>query len=105
MGVEASLQGIQAEYISAVGTSEQTSQKCTSTESKSVSLSLLSLQANVSILSRMVSFMTIWRDVQAEKVKRRKQWKSVHVPGLDGAYVLGRGRETTCVGGYRSGNR
>jgi hypothetical protein len=37
----------------------------------------------------MVSFMTIWRDVQAEKVKRRKQWKSVRVPGLDGGYVLG----------------
>ena len=43
----------------------------------------------------MVSFMTIWRDVQAkaQKVKRRNQWKRVRVLGLDGAYVLGWGEK------------
>jgi transposase-like protein len=43
----------------------------------------------------MVSFMTIWRDVQAEaqKGKRRNQWKRVRVLGLDGAYVLGWGEK------------
>jgi hypothetical protein len=43
----------------------------------------------------MVSFMTIWRDVQAEaqKVKRRNEWKRVRVLGLDGAYVLGWGEK------------
>jgi hypothetical protein len=39
--------------------------------------------------------MTIWRDVQAEaqKQKKRKQWKTVRVAGLDGAYVLGWGEK------------
>jgi len=43
----------------------------------------------------MVSFMTIWRNVQAEaqKGKRRNQWKPVRVLGLDGAYVLGWGEK------------
>jgi hypothetical protein len=37
--------------------------------------------------------MTIWRDVQDEtqQLKRRNQWKSVRVLGLDGASVLGWG--------------
>jgi len=44
-------------------------------------------------LNVLVSFMTIWRDVQAEvqQIKRRKQWKPVRVLGLDGASVLGWG--------------
>jgi transposase-like protein len=43
----------------------------------------------------MLSFMTIWRDVPAEaqKTKRRNQWKRVRVLGLDGAYVLGWGEK------------
>ena len=43
----------------------------------------------------MVSFMTIWRDVQAEaqKIKKHHQWKRVRVLGLDGAYVLGWGEK------------
>ena len=58
----------------------------------------LSYRASSLILSgvqTMVSFMTIWRDVQAEaqKVKRRNQWKRVRVLGLDGAYVLGWGEK------------
>jgi transposase-like protein len=46
-------------------------------------------------LQVMVSFMTIWRDVQAEakQVKRQNQWKKVRVLGLDGAYVLGWGEK------------
>jgi len=41
----------------------------------------------------MVSFMTIWRDVQveAQQWKQRSRWKPVRVVGLDGAYVLGWG--------------
>jgi transposase-like protein len=44
-------------------------------------------------LNVLVSFMTIWRDVQAEaqQVKRRNHWKSVRIVGLDGASVLGWG--------------
>jgi transposase-like protein len=58
----------------------------------------LSHRASSLILSgvqAMVSFMTIWRDVQAEaqKVKRRNEWKRVRVLGLDGAYVLGWGEK------------
>ena len=55
----------------------------------------------LSSLKVMVSFMTIWRDVQTEsqQVKRRNQWNRVRVLGLDGAYVLGLGRETAGVGG------
>lgn len=43
----------------------------------------------------MISFMTIWRDVQAEAQKRKKQnqWKPIRVLGLDGAYVLGWGEK------------
>ena len=46
-------------------------------------------------LQVMVSFMTIWRDVQAEseQVKRQNQWKRVRILGLDGAYVLGWGEK------------
>lgn len=42
-----------------------------------------------------LSFMTIWRDVQAEseKLKKHHQWKSVRVAGLDGAYVPGWGEK------------
>lgn len=58
----------------------------------------LSHRASSLILSGlqvMVSFMTIWRDVQSEaqKLKKRKQWKPVRVLGLDGAYVLGWGEK------------
>jgi len=39
--------------------------------------------------------MTIWRNVQAENIRRkkRKQWQSVRVVGLDGAYVQGWGEK------------
>jgi transposase-like protein len=58
----------------------------------------LSHRASSLILSGlqvMVSFMTIWRDVQSEaqKLNKRKQWKPVRVLGLDGAYVLGWGEK------------
>ena len=38
-------------------------------------------------LKVLVSFMTIWRDVQeaAQEIKKRTQWKPVRVLGLDGA--------------------
>jgi transposase-like protein len=44
-------------------------------------------------LKVLVSFMTIWRDVQetAQQIKKRNQWKPVRVLGLDGAHVLGWG--------------
>jgi len=44
-------------------------------------------------LNVLVSFMTIWRDVQAEaqRMKRHNHWKPVRVLGLDGASVLGWG--------------
>lgn len=56
----------------------------------------LSYRASSLILSGlnvMISFMTIWRDVQAEvqQLKQRNQWKTVRVLGLDGASVLGWG--------------
>lgn len=56
----------------------------------------LSHRASSLILSGVnvsLSFMTIWRDVQAEAhiQKRKKQWKPVRVVGLDGACVLGWG--------------
>jgi len=58
----------------------------------------LSHRASSLILSGvrvMVSFMTIWRDVQAQaqKVKSRNQRNRVRVLGLDGAYVLGWGEK------------
>jgi hypothetical protein len=58
----------------------------------------LSHRASSLILSGvqvMVSFMTIWRDVQqaAQQLQKRKQWKPVRVLGLDGAYVLGWGEK------------
>jgi len=58
----------------------------------------LSHRASSLILSGlkvMVSFMTVWRDVQAEaqQVNRRNQWNRVRVLGLDGAYVLGWGEK------------
>lgn len=58
----------------------------------------LSYRASSLILSGLevlVSFMTIWRDVQAEtgKIKRAKGWKRVRVLGLDGAAVLGWGEK------------
>ncbi len=58
----------------------------------------LSLRASSLILSGiqvMVSFMTIWRDIQqeAQHLKKRKQWKPVRIVGLDGAYVLGWGEK------------
>ena len=56
----------------------------------------LSYRASSLILSGLnvlVSFMTIWRDVQteAQQMKRRNQRKPVRVLGLDGASVLGWG--------------
>lgn len=56
----------------------------------------LSYRASSLILSGLnvlVSFMTIWRAVQAEAqtIKKRNQWKPVRMVGLDGAYVLGWG--------------
>lgn len=46
-------------------------------------------------LNVLISFMTIWRDVQAEvqQLKKRNQWKPVRIVGLDGAYVLGWGEK------------
>ena len=46
-------------------------------------------------LNVLVSFMTIWRDLQAEaqKVKKRNHRKPVRIVGLDGAYVLGWGEK------------
>jgi transposase-like protein len=56
----------------------------------------LSHRASSLILSGLhvlVSFMTIWRDVQgeAEQIQKRNRWKPVRILGLDGAYVLGWG--------------
>jgi DNA-directed RNA polymerase subunit RPC12/RpoP/transposase-like protein len=56
----------------------------------------LSYRASSLVLSGlnvMISFMTIWRDVQgeAQQLKQRNQWKPVRVLGLDGASVLGWG--------------
>lgn len=58
----------------------------------------LSYRASSLILSGLkvlVSFMTIWRDVQeaAGKLKKRNQWKPVRILGLDGANVLGWGEK------------
>jgi transposase-like protein len=58
----------------------------------------LSHRASSLILSGVrveLSFMSIWRDVQAEVQgrQRRKQWKPVRVVGLDGAYVQGWGEK------------
>jgi transposase-like protein len=46
-------------------------------------------------LNVLVSFMTIWRDVQeaAQQLKKRNQWKAVRLLGLDGAHVLGWGEK------------
>jgi transposase-like protein len=56
----------------------------------------LSYRASSLILSGLqveLSFMTIWRDVQeeAQKLKKRNEWKPVRILGLDGAHVLGWG--------------
>jgi len=58
----------------------------------------LSHRASSWILSGLkvrVSFMTIWRNVQeeAQKIKKRNQWKPVRILGLDGANVLGWGEK------------
>lgn len=55
---------------------------------RSASLILGSLKASI-------SFMTIWRNVQAEAQVQKKNrfWKPVRVVGLDGAYVLGWGNK------------
>ena len=46
-------------------------------------------------LNVLVSFMTIWRDVQeaAQQIKKHNHWKTVRVLGLDGANVLGWGEK------------
>lgn len=58
----------------------------------------LSYRASSLILSGLnvlLSFMTIWRDVQEEarQMQKRNQWKPVRILGLDGAYVLGWGEK------------
>jgi transposase-like protein len=58
----------------------------------------LSHRASSLILSGLqvsLSFMTIWRNVQAQAqtLKRKKQWKAVRVVGVDGASVLGWGEK------------
>lgn len=58
----------------------------------------LSHRASSLILSGLhvlVSFMTIWRDVQeeVEQIQKRNYWKPVRIIGLDGAYVLGWGEK------------
>jgi len=58
----------------------------------------LSHRASSLILSGLhvlVSFMTIWRDVQEEarKLKKHNHWKPVRILGLDGASVLGWGEK------------
>ena len=58
----------------------------------------LSHRASSLILSGLqvsLSFMSIWRNVQAQArtLKRKKQWKPVRVVGVDGAYVLGWGEK------------
>jgi transposase-like protein len=62
----------------------------------------LSYRASSLILSGLqvlVSFMTIWRDVQeeAKQIKKRNPWKPVRVLGLDGAYVLGWGEKQSVL--------
>lgn len=56
----------------------------------------LSHRASSWILSGLrvqLSFMTIWRDVQAaaQNIQRANRWKPGRIVGLDGAYVLGWG--------------
>ena len=58
----------------------------------------LSLRASSLILSGLrvsLSFMTIWRDVQAQAQnwKRKHRWKPVRIVGVDGARVLGWGEK------------
>jgi transposase-like protein len=58
----------------------------------------LSHRASSLILSGLkvtLSHMSVWRDVQAQAGKSRKQnqWEQVRVLGLDGAYVLGWGEK------------
>lgn len=58
----------------------------------------LSYRASSLILSGLkvlVSFMTVWRDVQeeAQQIKKCNHWKPVRVLGLDGASVLGWGEK------------
>jgi len=47
----------------------------------------------LAVLGVQLAHMSIWRDVQmqAECVRRAKQWGKVRVLGVDGAYVLGKG--------------
>jgi len=55
---------------------------------RSASMILMGLKVSI-------SFMTIWRNVQAEaqRQKKNRDWKPVRVVGLDGAYVLGWGEK------------
>lgn len=58
----------------------------------------LSYRSAALILSGLkvaISHMTIWRNVQEENIRRKKrtQWRSVRVAGLDGAYVQGWGEK------------
>jgi transposase-like protein len=58
-------------------------------------LSYRSAELILSGLKVAISHMTIWRNVQEENAKRKKQkqWQPVRVLGLDGAYVQGWGEK------------
>lgn len=61
----------------------------------SLGLSYRSASLLLGSLKIVISFMTIWRNVQAEAQTQKKGrfWKPVRVVGLDGAYVLGWGEK------------
>jgi len=69
----------------------------------------LSYRASSLILSgvqTMVSFMTIWRDVQAEAQKAREEINGKEYVFWDWTVLMYlAGRETTCVSGCGSGDR
>lgn|GEM_PF-1395495 len=60
---------------------------------ETLGLSYRSAALTLSGLKVAISHMTIWRNVQEENIRRKKrtQWQSVRVVGLDGAYVSGWG--------------
>lgn len=61
----------------------------------SLGLSYRSASLILGSLKVAISFMTIWRNVQAEAQiqKKKRFWRPVRVLGLDGAYVLGWGEK------------
>jgi transposase-like protein len=56
-------------------------------------MSYRKVAALLGVIGIHLAHMSIWRDVQvqAEQVRRTKQWGKVRVLGVDGAYVLGWG--------------